>query len=326
MDEKIIEVLNEFYYNTTLPSSFSSVERLHTELRKNGYKIKKSLVEAWLEKQKTYSLHKNRRIHFKRNHYNITNIDDLWQIDLIDIQKISRSNSGFKFILCAICCFSRFAWCVPIKRKTPNEVIKAFEHIFSLTKRRPLKVQSDAGKEFLAKSIQSFFNQNNIIHYTALDPVTKACICERFIRTIKSLIYKYFTYSGKNKYVHVLNSLVHIYNNRKHSTIGMPPSSVNEKNILNVWNYIDRKRNRLHRIARYSVGDVVRVANAKTVFEKGYKPKWSEETFEIVKVVLKSPVVYRLKDKFNTVIRGNYYEQELQKVGNEQLLYHANEQ
>lgn len=267
-----------------------------------------------MNKQKAYTLHRNRRTRFRRNYYNITNIDDLWQIDFIDIQKLARLNSGYKYIFCAICCLSRYAWCVPIKRKTPNEVIKAFDQIFSLTERRPIKVQSDAGKEFLGKSIQSYFKQKNIVHYVASDPATKACICERFIRTIKSLIYKYFTYSGSNKYVHVLDSLVYIYNNRIHSTIGLPPTQVNEKNILSVWNYINRKRKYLTKSSKYTEGDTVRVANPKVVFEKWYKPKWSEETFAIHKVIFKQPIVYRLRDKSGCIIRGNFYENEIQRI------------
>lgn len=239
----------------------------------------------------------------------------MWQIDLIDIQKLSRYNAGNKFILCVICCLSRYAWCIPIKRKTPAEVIRAFESIFSSTSRRPIKVQSDAGKEFVGKTIQSFFKHNNIIHYVASDPATKACICERFIRTIKSLIYKYFTFSGSKKYVDVLDSLVCIYNNRKHSTIGIPPSNVTDKNVLSVWQYVNRKRVLPINTQKFFIGDVVRVANPKTVFEKGYIPKWSEEKFTVDNIIYKSPIVYRLKDSDNCPIKGNFYESEIQKVG-----------
>lgn len=62
------------------------------------------------------------------------------------------------------------------------------------------------------------------------------------------------------------------------------------------------------------VGDTVRVANPKVVFEKGYKPKWSEETFTIHKVIFKQPIVYRLRDKSGCIIRGNFYENEIQRI------------
>lgn len=315
VEDKNNEILYKFYYSLTSPAGYSSAQRLYDEVKRHGYNIRKSEVVSWLSGQKSYTLHKDRRTRFIRNFYNVTNIDDLWQIDLIDVQKLSRVNAGYRYILCVICCLSRFAWCVPIKRKIPDHVIKAFEFIFSSTTRRPIRIISDSGKEFVAKSIQQFFKQHNIIHYTAANPTTKACICERFIRTIKALIYKYFTFSNSKKYVHVLDSLVCMYNNRKHSSIGIAPSDVNEKNILSVWEYNHfKRRNRANKRCKYSIGDTVRVANPKTVFEKGYKPKWSDEVFTIDKIVYKQPIVYRLKDSSNIVIKGNFYECGIQKV------------
>lgn len=305
-------------YGIESPTAYSSVERLYNEIKKRKIKLKRSYVENWLSKQPTYSLHRNRRIRFKRNYYNISNLDDLWQIDLIDAQKISRNNNGNKFILCVICCFSRFAWCVPIKRKTPNEVVRAFEHIFASTHRKPIKIQSDAGKEFLGRPIQQYFKEKNIQFHKTQDPVTKACIVERFIRTIKSIIYKYFTYTGKKRYIDVLDSLVYIYNNRKHTTIGMSPANVNEENVLAVWEHIqesrERKYARCRNSTKYLEGDTVRVANPKTVFEKGYTVKWSTDTYTIEKIIRKKPIVFRLRDCDGCMIKGNFYEHEIQLI------------
>lgn len=85
--------------------------------------ISKKQVAEWLSRQNTYTLHKDRRTKFARNHYIVTNIDDLWEMDLIDMQKFSRNNKGAKNILAVIDCFSKYAWCIPIKRKTPDEII-----------------------------------------------------------------------------------------------------------------------------------------------------------------------------------------------------------
>lgn len=93
------------------PAGFSSAERLHDFIKKNHFShISKAVVMKWLRKQPTYALHKDRRVRFKRNHYNITNMDDLWEMDLIEMQKFSRVNKGHKFILAVIDCFSKFAW------------------------------------------------------------------------------------------------------------------------------------------------------------------------------------------------------------------------
>lgn len=314
--QRLSSIFYNSYYNPLSPAAFSSGERLFTHLKNKGISLSRNDVAVWLRSQPTYTLHKNRRIKFKRNHYNITNIDDLWEMDLIDMQKYSRTNKGHKYILAVIDCFSKFAWCIPIKRKTPAEIIRGFDEIFSLTERRPIKIQSDKGREFVNKQVKRYFVDKDITFFTTHDPATKAAICERFIRTIKSLIYKYFTYVKSNRYIDVLQSLMFVYNNRIHSTIGIAPANVNENNILQVWQYTQRKSNKAftRQSPNLQVGDIVRVANPKTVFEKGYKPKWSTEKFSVVKVHRRSPVVYNIKDDNDSIIKGNFYESELQKI------------
>lgn len=65
--------------------------------------------------------------------------------------------------------------------------------------------------------------------------------------------------------------------------------------------------------------DIVRIANQKKIFDKGYKQKWSDEVFVVVKVVYKQPIVYRLKDSSGNVIKGNFYDCEIQKAPNGEI-------
>lgn len=315
-NQKLHNVLFKAYYDPNSTVAFSSCDRLFNFMKKNGIQGSKSDVIDWLQNQQTYTLHKERRVKFNRNHYNITNIDDLWEMDLIDMQKFSRNNNGHKYILAVIDCFSKYAWCIPIKRKVPDEIIRGFNVIFSSTKRKPIKIQSDKGREFVNNKVKTYFMQNGINFFTTRDPATKAAICERFIRTIKGIIYKYFTYTSAKLYIDVLDSLVFLYNNRFHSSIGTKPADVNEHNILNVWNYVRKKREKAgtRKCAKLHVGDKVRISNPKVTFEKGYNPKWSLEKFVVDKVHLRVPVVYNIKDETGNIINGNFYEEELQKV------------
>lgn len=235
-------------------------------------------------------------------------------MDLIDMQKFSRKNKGNKYILAIIDCFSRFAWCVPIKRKIPSEIIRAFGILFSTTSRRPVRIQSDKGKEFVNKTVKTYLSENEIEFFTARDPATKASICERFIRTMKGLIYKYFTYTASTNYFDVLDGLTFIYNNRVHSSIGIPPANVNESNVLKVWNHMQKKRTKSIKKPKLGIGDFVRIANPKVTFEKGYTPKWSDEIFSIDRVLRRRPVVYNIKDSDGRTIDANFYENELQKI------------
>lgn len=310
-------ILSNIYYNANNPAAFSTSSRIFTYLKNKGIDMKKQDIINWLQKQNTHTLHRDRRIRFERRKYNITNIDDLWEMDLMDMQAISRKNGGNKYILAVIDCFSKYAWCIPIKRKTPSEVLKAIDILFSSTERRPITIQSDKGREFDNKVVRKYFTEMEISYKTTKDPVTKASICERFIRTIKSIIFKYFTYTNTNRYVDVLSSLLYVYNNRTHSTIGMPPSQVNEKNILKVWTYMNKRKIKSsfnYCTPKYCDGDIVRISNSKKVFDKGYKPKWSNEIFTVEKCILTKPISYRLKDSNDIPINGDFYESELQKI------------
>lgn len=93
--------------------------------------------------------------------------------------------------------------------------------------------------------LKNFFMLNDILFFTTRDPTTKAAICKRFIRTIKGIIFKYFTFSNSTKYINVLASIMHLYNNRVHSSIGISPSDVDENNVLAVWDY-SRKKTQMH--------------------------------------------------------------------------------
>lgn len=314
--KNIDSLLFKTYYDPKCPAAFSSCDRLYKYIRTNhtNKHIKKSEIAEWLGRQRTFTLHRDRRTRFKRNHYNITNIDDLWEMDLIDMQQFSRQNNGYKYVLAVIDCFSKYAWCVPIKRKTPAEVINGFNIIFSKTQRRCIRLQSDKGREFWNKSVRAYFSQENIEFFTTRDPAIKACICERFIRSIKGIIYKYFTFANSKRYVDLLDSFTCLYNNRFHSSIGVAPNDVNEKNVLAVWQYMQRKRTKSRSHTKLRIGDIVRVSNPKAVFEKGYKPRWSDEKFTIDKVLLRSPVVFNIRDTRGELIKGNFYASEIQKI------------
>ena len=56
----------------------------------------------------------------------MNSIAEIWAADLIDMQAFSKDNNGIKYLLTVIDMFSKFAWIVPLKRKTGQEVANAF--------------------------------------------------------------------------------------------------------------------------------------------------------------------------------------------------------
>lgn len=165
--------------------------------------------------------------------------------------------------------------------------------------------------------MKKFLAEHSINFYTANDPATKASICERFIRSIKSIIYKYFTYKNTKRYTNVIENLVDLYNNRKHRSIGCSPFEVNEKNILLVWEYMNKNRPRNifnDQKPKHIIGSLVRISNPKQTFGKGYTKQWSNEVFLVEKVILSYPHTYRISSLNGEKLNSLFYEDELQEV------------
>jgi len=117
--------LGKIYYNAKHTAGFSSAEKLVNAAESN-----KRNVEEWLSGQDTYTLHKPARKRFPRNPYTITNIDDVWEIDLADLSCLSRYNDKYKYLLNVIDIFSRYAWSVPLKDKTGKSIAAAITTLF----------------------------------------------------------------------------------------------------------------------------------------------------------------------------------------------------
>ena len=91
-------------------------------------------------------------------------------------------------------------------------------------------LQTDLGTEFTNKAFQSWLKHHNIHFFTTHNHEIKASIAERFIRTIKEKLWRYFTYENKPKYTHVIQKLVHAYNHIYHCSIQRSPAEVSSSN------------------------------------------------------------------------------------------------
>ena len=108
----------------------------------------------------------------------------------------------------------------PLKDKKGITITNAFQNILDESNRKPNKVWVNKGSEFNNKSMKSFW-QNNDIEMYSMHNEGKSVISERFIRTLKSKIYKYMTSVSKNVYIDKLDDIVNEYNNTYYRTIKM---------------------------------------------------------------------------------------------------------
>ena len=76
--------------------------------------------------------------HFRRRKVVVNDIDEIWAVDLVDMQSFSKFNNGIKYLLMVIDVFSKYGWIVPLKSKTGVDVANALSKIFG--ERRPMKM------------------------------------------------------------------------------------------------------------------------------------------------------------------------------------------
>lgn len=296
------------YYDPSHPSSFGGAYDLWKSVGSGTLREAKE----WLQTQDTYTLHRPARKNFPHNRIQVAGLDDQWEADLIDVQKLAKENKSYKFLLTVIDSLSKYAWAIPIKDKSGDSVTGAFKTIFKT--RKPRKLRTDRGKEFLNHKVQNLLKQHNILFFTSNND-TKSAIVERWNRTLMTKLWRYFTASKEKKYIDVLPHIVHSYNNKKHSTTGVAPAKVTVYNGEDVWRKMYHfAENRKYKRPQFKVGDHVRISKAKDTFEKGYRTNWRSEIFVVKKVFHKRYPEYALQDLEGEDILGKFLEFELQLV------------
>jgi len=302
-----VVLMKSFYHDPRAPGSFGGVDNL----RRYSRKRRKQVVD-YFTGQDAYTLHKPTQRRFARRRTYSKGIGDLYQIDLVDLSNLSRHNNKYRYLLNCIDVFTKRAWSVPLKTKTGHEVSDPFEREI-LDDRPCIMLQSDKGTEFVNSTFQSMLRCRRVEFYTSENEDIKAAVVERFNRTLKERMYRYFTATNTRRYIDILQDVVYAYNNTRHSSIKMAPADVTHDNE-------DVVRARLYPVRttlrqwKYKVGDRVRITMQRRTFQKGYIGNWSEEIFVIAGRKPTTPVTYKLKDLGGDDIKGSFYCQELQMV------------
>ena len=307
MEKKLASI----YLDPCQPARFGGLDAVYRAVKEKGKnKISRKQFRDWLSQQDVYTLHKPARRRYKRSRVIVPGIDAQFQADLVDLQNLSRYNKGYKYLLTCIDIFSKYAWVLPLKSKQGQELLKAFQKILS-TRRKPSKLQTDLGTEFLNRVFQTYLND---IDFFPVNSGLEASVVERFNRTFKNKMYKYFTAKNTLTYINVLPQLVSSYNNTYHRSIKMKPSEVTKANETKVWDTLYgndvEKRVRF----KFQVGDRVRISKVKRMFEKSYLPNFTDEMFTVYKRMARQVPVYKIKDDAGEILDGTFYEPELQKI------------
>ena len=309
------KVLEKIYFNLRNPASYSSPRRLWLAVRKSHPEITPEEVTDWLSGVDAYTLHRRVVTRFPRRKVITSGVDKQWQADLMDMRAISKENNGFKYVLAVIDVFSRYAFVRATRTKECTDIAEAFEDIIKKSKRKPVKLQTDSGKEFVGAPFQRMLKKRGIIHFSTEQDV-KAQIVERFNRTFKEMVHRYFTHLGTLRYVKELQNFVHVYNNRAHRSLGgRAPGQINKRNEKQVYEeqYGDYIR-AVRKPFKFSVNDRVRLSAYRKTFKRGYEKNFTSKIFTVVNQLDTQPPTYHVKDEEGEFIEGAFYEQEMQRV------------
>ena len=277
-----------------------------------------SFDDIFWAQQLAEELHKPIRRKFKTRKVIVNHIDEIWSADLVFMDKLSKWNKGFKYLLTVIDVFSKFAWVIPLKDKKGSSITTAFADIIKKYKRKPEYLWVDKGSEFYNKTFKEWLLQNDIELYSTFNE-GKAVVIERLNRTLKSRMYKQFAIQNNTIWYNIIDKLVDEYNETKHGSIRLTPVEASKKKnqgtvYFNLYGDIEALKQK----PKFKIGDEVRISKYKRkVFDKGYTPNWTEEVFTVDKIQYTNPITYKLKDLRGEDIQGSFYEPELLKAKQE---------
>ena len=169
-------------------------------------------------------------------------IDNICSADLVDMQLISKFNKGFRFLLCVIDIYSKHTWVILLKDKKGITITNDFQKMLDETNRKSNKTWVDKGSEFYNRSMKSLLQNNDIEMYSQHNE-GKSVVAERFIRTLKNIIYKCLYCKLDDK-----------YNNTYHNTVKMKPVDVKSSA------YNDSSKENNNKDPKFKIGDIVRIS------------------------------------------------------------------
>ena len=190
---------------------------------------------------------------------------------------------------------------IPLKTKTGSEVAEAFQDLWE---RQPPPQKLWTDKDLLEK--------NNVYLYLT-ENEEKSSVVEGWNRTIKRILWKYFTANNTTTYINMLPENIDKYNRTYHRSIKCKPTLArvpsNYQYVFEALYSAEKKQTRTP--TKYKAGDRVGISKKKNTFEIGFTPNWTEELFTFTKVKDTKPVTYTIADTKGKEIHGTFYEPKL---------------
>ena len=212
-------------------------------------------------------------------------------------------------------------WSFKLKRKTGDAVANVMKDF--LKNNAPQKIEIDMGKEFYNNKTLKLFKKYNV-KYFSISSNLKGAIIERYNRTQKSKLFKYFTKTGSYRWINILDELTKTYNSTLHSSTKYEPRKVSKQNEhlvrQNLYPALSKKGAKAEK-PKFAIGESVRILRKDNIFTKGYTEKFTDEIFYISKIKDTTPITYGIMDFQASPIKGSFYNAELLRVDKTNDIY-----
>lgn len=242
--------------------------------------------------------------------------EDSYQADLMFFPNYKKYNSGYDIILNIIETTTKKLYSFPLKKKSEaGPVIKEWVQDMLDDDRKIQKLTTDAGTEFINKSVKDFLTKHKIHLYNTTTK-THTSIVERVNGTLRMLIERYLTLKNTYRWVDVLPDLVNNINGSISSSTHFAPDDLDEQTPES---YVERTKIRMHKLGKnqelqeqqkknFPKGTKVRVLTPAGKFEKGALPKWSKVVYEVVGWSPPSSIIVKNENDNNNQLTKKFYE------------------
>lgn len=275
-----IELLEKIYYED---KNFDGIDKLYMKAKLQNPKITREIVREWLSKQQTNQMNtvKVGAKEFLPIYAPVTNC---FQIDLTFLPKYEKSNSNYSILFTAINTNTRYVYAYPMKNKNDATVLDCLKKMHEKTDIR--MITCDKGNEFTNHLFTKYCDEHNIKEYVFVADAHKLGIINRFHRTLKEKLTKYFNSANTVKWIDVIDKIIDNYNHTYHRGIGCAPFEMDdfaeEDYIMEKQKLTNIMNDKVH---NFAINELVRVKIAKNkIGDDKFSPKYTDKVFTITKV------------------------------------------
>lgn len=305
------------YHSVANPAAYGGQNLLYETIKPD--KTRKQVIR-FLKTNKTYRKFKRNVTKFERARIFVNSISVMFQTDLFDMQRLSRYNSGFRYILLLVDVYSRRIWAKPLKNKTGQVVAENMRQILMNIKQLGILapralIFSDLGSEYWNVDFAAVLDNFNITHL-ALRAKLKCSMAELSGRWLLDRIYKFMHAKDTKNWVDNFSKFVVAKNNRKLPRLGgLAPAEVSFKNQSSVYENIYPKTEK-KTTKPLRIGQKVQIAMDRMPFTKSFAGYFTEKIYEIKRCHNHKGIFrYTIQDSDDGAeISGTYYASELQPL------------